>query len=290
MKFETTIREPAEIADIGLHSGQKVNLRILPARSGSGVRFVRTDLENFEIPADWRHVAKVSYATSLMRKGVLLSTTEHLLSAIYACGIDNIRIEADNLEVPILDGSALPFVALLRTAGRKQLRRHRRYIKILRTVEVTVGEKRIRIDPADEFRVTCRTDYEHRLAGPDEVTITVTSPVYERLIAPARTFGFEADLDTMRDMGLIRGATLKNAVCFGATDVLNPEGLRFPDECCRHKVLDLIGDLALIGHPFLGHITVERGGHALHAAAVQKIMSDSSCYEEITFAGRTTRA
>ena len=221
MKFETTILRPIDATGIGLHSGQKVNLQLLPARSGSGILFVRTDLENFEIPADWRHVAKVSYATSLMRKGVLLSTTEHLLSAIYACGIDNIRIETDNLEVPILDGSALPFVKLLQTAGRKQLRRHRKYLKILRPVRLDMGEKQIRIDPADEFRVTCRTDYRHRLAGPDEVAITITSQTYERLIAPARTVGFEADLTTMRDMGLIRGATLQNAVCFGSTDIKN---------------------------------------------------------------------
>lgn len=288
MQFETTILRPIEVTGIGLHSGQKVNLRILPARAGSGIRFVRTDLENFEIPADWRHVAKVSYATSLMRKGVLLSTTEHLLSAVYASGIDNVRIETDNLEVPILDGSALPFVSLLQTAGRKQLRRHRRYLKILRPVKLVVGEKQIQIDPADDFRVTCRTDYGHRLAGPDEVAITITSHTYERLIAPARTFGFESDLTTMRDMGLIRGATLKNAVCFGPDDVLNQEGLRFPDECCRHKVLDLIGDFALIGRPLLGHITVDRGGHALHAAAVQKIMGDSSCHTEITSTTHTT--
>ena len=184
MKFETTILRPVEVAGIGLHSGQQVNLRILPARSGSGIRFVRVDLENFEIPADWRHVAKVSYATSLMRKGVLLSTTEHLLSAIYASGVDNVRIEIDNLEVPILDGSALPFVALLRTAGRKQLRRHRRYLKILQPVKLVVDEKQIRIDPADEFRVTCRTDYGHRLAGPDEVAMTITPQSMSALSLP----------------------------------------------------------------------------------------------------------
>ena len=152
---------------------------------------------------------------------------------------------------------------------------------------MVVDEKQIRIDPADEFRVTCRTDYGHRLAGPDEVAMTITPQSYERFIASARTFGFEADLTTMRDMGLIRGATLKNAVCFGSADVLNPEGLRFPDECCRHKVLDLIGDFALIGRPLLGHITVNRGGHALHAAAVQKIMSDRMYYTEIKSATPT---
>ena len=282
MQFETTTVEPVETAGVGLHSGQDVSLRILPASSGSGIVFVRTDLELFEIPADWRHVARVSYATSLMRKGVLLSTTEHLLSALYAAGIDNVKIEIDNLEVPILDGSAQPFAELLQAAGVKRLRRRRRYLRIVRPVEIIEGSKRIAIEPADEFRITCRTDYGHPLAGHDEVTLRVETEDYARLIAPARTFGFEADLEKMRDMGLIRGAGLDNAVCFSPEGVLNPGGLRFPDECCRHKLLDVIGDLALLGRPLLAHVSVERGGHALHAALVQKMMHDPSCYEEVT--------
>ena len=288
MQFETTTVEAVETAGVGLHTGQDVSLRILPASSGSGIVFVRTDLDSFEIPADWRHVARVSYATSLMRKGVLLSTTEHLLSALYAVGVDNARIEIDNLEVPILDGSAHPFVELLRGAGIKQSRRQRRYLRIVRPVEIVEGDKRISIGPADEFRITCRTDYGHPLAGPDEVELCVAGDDYGRLIAPARTFGFEADLHTMRDMGLIRGAGLDNAVCFSPDGVLNPGGLRFPDECCRHKLLDLIGDLALLGRPLLANVTVDRGGHALHAALVQKIMHDASCYEEIPWSAVET--
>ena len=282
MQFETTTVEVVETAGVGLHSGQDVSLRILPAPSGSGVVFVRTDLESFEIPADWRHVARVSYATSLMRKGVLLSTTEHLLSALYAAGIDNVKIEIDNLEVPILDGSAKPFAELLQAAGVKRLRRRRRYLRIVRPVEIVEGSKRIAIEAADEFRITCRTDYGHPLAGRDEVTLRVEAEDYARLIAPARTFGFEADLEKMRDMGLIRGAGLDNAVCFTPEGVLNPGGLRFPDECCRHKLLDVIGDLALLGRPLLAHVSVERGGHALHAALVQKMMHNPSCYELVT--------
>ena len=282
MKFETTTVEPVEIDGVGLHTGQKATMRIFPAPSSSGIRFIRTDLDNFEIPADWRHVARVSYATSLMHKGVLLSTTEHLLSALYASSIDNARIEITNLEVPIVDGSAQPFVELLKKAGLRHLRRHRRYLRIRTAVEIVVGAKRIKVVPADEFRVTCRTDYRHRLAGAHEIDIEVNPVIYANQIARARTFGFEADLEVMRNMGLIRGAHLDNAVCFSQDGILNSDGLRFKDECCRHKVLDLIGDLALIGRPLLGHITVERGGHALHAALVQRIMHDTSCYEEIT--------
>ncbi len=283
MQFETTTIHPVEAHGLGLHSGVPVSIRILPARSGTGIVFHRTDLDGFTIPAQWKYVARVSYATSLMREGVLLSTTEHLLSVLYSLGIDNVRIEINNLEVPILDGSGLEFVKLLRRAGVKTLRRPRRYLRIGRPVEVREGSKRIRIEPADEFEIDCSTSYDHPLAGPQRVQFSVTPQCYAREIAPARTFGFERDLALMRDMGLIRGATLENAVCFGEEGILNPGGLRFPDECCRHKVLDLIGDLALLGRPFVGRVIAERAGHAMHAALVQKIMEDSSCYDLLTW-------
>ena len=279
MRFETTIVRPVEASGIGLHSGLQASVRILPAAASSGIIFVRTDLESFEIPAQWKHVARVSYATSLMRKGVLLSTTEHLLSALYGMGIDNARVEIDNLEVPIFDGSALPFATLLRQADVQSLRRRRRFLKIVRPLEVRDGQKLVTVLPSHEFRITCRTDYNHPLAGAEQIEMEVSSGSYSREIAPARTFGFEDELGRMRDMGLIRGASLDNAVCFTHDGVLNPGGLRFPDECCRHKVLDLIGDLALIGRPMLGHVIAERAGHAMHAALVNKIMHDPSCYE-----------
>ncbi len=280
MHFQTTILRPVDASGIGLHSGLNASIRILPAAASSGIVFVRTDLESFEIPAQWKHVARVSYATSLMRNGVLLSTTEHLLSALYGMGIDNARIEIDNLEVPIVDGSALPFAALLRQAGLQRLRRRRRYLKIVRPLEIREGQKLVSVLPFDEFRITCRTDFNHPLAGSQQIEMEVFSS-YCSEIAPARTFGFEGELDRMRDMGLIRGATLDNAICFTRDGVLNPGGLRFPDECCRHKVLDLIGDLALIGRPILGHVIAERAGHAMHAALVNKIMHDPSCYEVV---------
>jgi UDP-3-O-[3-hydroxymyristoyl] N-acetylglucosamine deacetylase len=227
-------------------------------------------------------VAKVSYATSLMRQGVLLSTTEHLLSVLYSMGIDNARVEIDNLEVPILDGSGQPFVKLLQKAGVKRLRRRRRLLRILRPVEVEDHGKRIAVVPHESFRITCETNYGHPLAGRQVLELELTPDDYARSIAPARTFGFSDDLDRMRDMGLIRGATLDNAICFNGSAILNPGGLRFPDECCRHKVLDLIGDLALIGRPLLGHVIAERAGHAMHTALVHKIMHDPSCYQVVT--------
>lgn len=281
-----------EATGVGLHSGVPVSIRIVPAPVSTGIVFVRTDLENFQVPASWRHVARVSYATSLMRQGVLISTTEHLLSVFYSMGIDNAYVEIDNLEVPILDGSGQPFVRLIREAGTRQYRRKRRYLRIRRPISVEDKGKRISIVPADSFCLTCDTDYPSPV-GRQSLEMEVTPENYAKEIAFARTFGWQTDLEQMRNMGLIRGASLENAVCFTPDGVLNPEGLRAPDECCRHKALDLIGDLALLGRPLLGHVIAERAGHAMHAALVARIMSDPSLYEILTFdelASRVTQA
>jgi UDP-3-O-[3-hydroxymyristoyl] N-acetylglucosamine deacetylase len=281
MQFETTLQRPVQTSGIGLHSGVPVNLRLTPAPAGSGIVFRRTDLDYFPIPARWNHVARVSYATSLMRQGVLISTTEHLLSTLYSFGIDNACVELDNLEVPILDGSGKPFVDLLRAAGVRTLRRKRKFLRIRRPVTVEDGLKRISIIPDDVFRLTCDIDFPAPI-GKQSLEMVVTPERYASELSPARTFGFERELDQLREMGLIRGASLESGVCFTQTGVLNPEGLRFPDECCRHKALDLIGDLALIGRPLLGHVIAERAGHAMHTALVAKIMSDPSLYDLVT--------
>jgi UDP-3-O-[3-hydroxymyristoyl] N-acetylglucosamine deacetylase len=282
MQFETTLQRAVEVSGIGLHSGVPVKLRITPAPAGTGIVFRRADLDFFPISASWKHVARVSYATSLMRQGVLISTTEHLLSTLYSFAIDNASIEIDNLEVPILDGSGKPFVDLLRKAGVRTLRRKRKYLRVRRPVTVEDGLKRISILPDDQFRLTCDIDFPEPI-GKQSIEMVVTPERYAADLSPARTFGFEHELDQLREMGLIRGATLESAVCFARNGVLNPEGLRFPDECCRHKALDLIGDLALIGRPLLGHVIAERAGHAMHTALVAKIMSDPSLYEIVTF-------
>jgi UDP-3-O-[3-hydroxymyristoyl] N-acetylglucosamine deacetylase len=218
----------------------------------------------------------------LMRQGVLISTTEHLLSVFYSMGIDNVYVEIDNLEVPILDGSGAPFVRLIEEAGIRQYRRKRRYLRIRRPISVEDKGKRISILPADSFRLTCETDYPAPI-GRQSLEMEVTPTNYAQRIAFARTFGWQQDLDQMRNMGLIRGASLENAVCFTPTGPLNPEGLRAEDECCRHKALDLIGDLALLGRPLLGHVIAECAGHKLHAALVARIMSDPALYEILTF-------
>ena len=293
LRFETTVAQPVSAQGVGLHSGVPVTITIQPAPVGTGIVFRRTDLSNFELPASWRHVARVSYATSLMRQGVLISTTEHLLSVLYSMGVDNAYIDIDNLEVPILDGSGLPFVKLLEQAGLQTYKKRRKYLRIVKPVTVEQGNKRISILPADSFLLSCDIYFDHPLVGRQSMELELTPERYADEIAAARTFGFEYELDQMRNMGLIRGADLTNAVCFDREKVLNPGGLRFPDEPCRHKILDLIGDLALIGRPLLGHVIAERAGHAMHAALVARIMQDSSLYETITFdqlASRVTHA
>ena len=284
MIYQTTIRKPVKVEGIGLHHGAPVRLRLVPAPPDTGIVFVRTDLDNTKIKASWDFVKRVSYATSLMHpKGIFISTTEHLLSVLYSMRIDNAFVELDNLELPILDGSGQGFIDLLRQAGVRESRRLRRYMRILKPISVESNDKRVSIVPSDSFRLKCHIFYKHPLVGEQNLEIEVTPEAYAREIAPARTFGFEGELDQMRDMGLIRGASLENAVCFTQTGVANTAGLRFADECCRHKALDLIGDLALIGRPLLGTVVAEKAGHAMHVALANKLMSDPSFYEIVTF-------
>lgn len=277
-----TIERAVETSGVGLHSGVAVKMRLEPAPAGTGIVFRRTDLGGFEVPANWQYVQRVSYATSLMRQGVLISTTEHLLSVLHSVGLDNVYIDIDNLEVPILDGSGLPFVKMIEQAGLKKTRRRRRYLKILRKAEVETPGKRISIEPSERFDIECEVFFDHPLVGRQRRKMSLPWKGYASEIAPARTFGFAGELEQMRNMGLIRGATLDSAVCFEPDRVLNPGGLRFEDEPCRHKILDLIGDLALLGRQILGKVKAERAGHAMHYALVAKIMSDSSLYEVVT--------
>jgi UDP-3-O-[3-hydroxymyristoyl] N-acetylglucosamine deacetylase len=230
-------------------------------------------LDNFTIEASGRNVARVSYATSLMKQGVLLSTTEHLLAAIYSSGLDNVFIDIDAIEVPILDGSAEPFLQLLDAAGIRKLRRRRRYLKITRPVEVIEADRRIGIYPADEFHVQCYVDFPHPLVGTQQIEMVVEPDSFRSLLARARTFCFERDIEPLRSMGLIRGGSLENAIVLTDEGVLNGP-LRYPDEFGRHKALDLIGDLALVGLPLRGRVEAHKAGHALHTQLVSRVLSD----------------
>lgn len=278
--FEQTLNSPIDFSGAGLHSGAPVQMRLLPAPAGCGIVFRRTDLDNFEIPARGRNVAKVSYATSLMRQGVLISTTEHLLSAFIGMGVDNVIVELDNLELPILDGSALPYVDAFRRIGLKTQRRRREYLRILKSVEVREGDKFIGVYPGKGYSVSYKIDFPPPI-GCQGFVVDLATPSYGALIAPARTFGFKEDEQKLRNMGLIRGVSESSAIILDRKGVLNGP-LRFEDEFVRHKVLDLIGDLALAGHHILGHVVAERAGHAMHTALVSRLLKDRSAWELTT--------
>jgi UDP-3-O-[3-hydroxymyristoyl] N-acetylglucosamine deacetylase len=282
--FQTTIARVVSVEGVGLHTGVSSRIRLMPAPPDRGIVFRRIDLDNFSIEAQEYNVARVSYATSLMKQGVLLSTTEHLLAAIYSYGVDNIYIDIDAIEVPILDGSAEPFMEMLERAGIRKLRRKRRYLRVLKPFEVMEADRarpghirRIGVYPADEFRVRCYVDFAHPLVGQQEVEMVVDPGTFRHLLAHARTFCFERDIEPLRSMGLIRGGSLENAIVLTNNGVMNGP-LRFPDEFGRHKALDLIGDLALAGLPLLARVEAHEAGHALHTQLVSRLLADASLW------------
>jgi len=280
--LEQTIAAAMEFSGIGLHSGAPVRMRLLPATAGSGIVFRRTDLDNFEISAIGRNVAKVSYATSLMKQGVLISTTEHLLSALIGMGIDNVIVELDNLELPILDGSALPYIQAFASVGIKQQRRRREYLRIVKAIEVRENNKFIGVYPGDGYSISYDIDFPPPI-GRQGFALDLSRGDYGSHIAPARTFGFKEDEQKLRDMGLIRGVSPSSAIIVTRDGVENGP-LRFEDEFVRHKVLDLIGDLALAGRHILGRVVAERAGHAMHTALVSRLLKDRSAWELVTLA------
>jgi UDP-3-O-[3-hydroxymyristoyl] N-acetylglucosamine deacetylase len=274
---------------IGLHSGAPVSIRIIPAPTGTGIVFRRIDLDGFEVEAISRNVARVSYATSLMKNGVLISTTEHLLSAFIGVGVDNAIVELDNLELPILDGSALHFVELILKAGIRKQRRQRKYLKILQELEMREGNKVISVHPADSYTVSYSINFPHPLIGKETFQVELSNGSYLKHIAGARTFGSREDEKAMRNMGLIRGASRENCIVLTRDGIENGP-LRFPDEFVRHKVLDLVGDLALLGKPILGKIVADRAGHAMHTALVSRILRDNTLWEEVTLSEEANNA
>ena len=282
--FQSTIARESSAHGVGLHTGVHGQVRLVPAPADTGIVFRRVDLDNFTIEAQGQNVARVSYATSLMKQGVLLSTTEHLLAAIYSCGIDNIFIDIDSIEIPILDGSAEPFMAMLEHSGMRRLRRKRRYLKVLQPLEVVEGDRRIGIYPSEHFDVCCYVDFPHPEVGQQQVELAVNPESFRNFLARARTFCFERDIEPLRAMGLIRGGSLDNAIVLTDHGVMNGP-LRFPDEFGRHKALDLIGDLALVGLPLLARVEAHKAGHSLHTQLVSQLLADPSRWTITTEAG-----
>lgn len=271
-----TIAEKISCTGRGVHSGRVVQLTLHPARVDTGIVFRRVDHPGArELRLGPQLVSSTSFATRIGEGDSAIGTVEHLLAALRGLGIDNARVEVDGPEVPVMDGSAASFVYLIRAAGVYPQKARRRVIRIRRPIEIRDGDRRIRVEPARSFRVSYRIEYPHPAIGRQEIREFGVDPrSFEREIARARTYGFLRDVDALRGAGFARGASLENTVVLDDRGVLNPEGLRFPDEFVRHKVLDLVGDLALLGMPVLGHVRVERGGHALHQRLVRAIHAE----------------
>jgi UDP-3-O-[3-hydroxymyristoyl] N-acetylglucosamine deacetylase len=279
MAYRRTLMREVGCTGIGLHTGKAVQLTLKPAPAETGIGFVRTDI-GVEIPAQLGSLAHCDHATTLSSDGASIGTIEHLLSALYALGVDDVRVEVNGPEVPILDGSAAPFVILIHEAGLRPQAVPRRYLKIREAVEVVRGSKWVRLSPAEHLRVTYAISFDHPLLRHQAVSLRVTSTSFVEEIAPARTFGFLREVEAMRRSGLALGGSLENAVVIGESGILNK--LRFPDEFVRHKVLDAIGDLALIGYPLIGHLEASRGGHALHASLAQELMARPDAWALVT--------
>jgi UDP-3-O-[3-hydroxymyristoyl] N-acetylglucosamine deacetylase len=277
MHAQRTIRRSISCAGIGLHSGSKVTLSLKPAPANSGIRFRRSDLGGLEVPATVRHVGGIRLATGLAREAVRVDTVEHLLAALVSLGVDNVIVELNSPEVPIMDGSAAPFIYLLQEAGLKTLQGTRKYLKVQRPLSLARGDKRIALYPSDHFKVTYSIAFDHPLLRHQSRTIRMTEDAFVDEIAPARTFGFLKEVEMMRQQGLALGGSLENAIVIGDTGVLN-NALRFEDEFVRHKILDVIGDMALVGYPLIGHLVAHRGGHALHTEFAAKVLEEQDAW------------
>jgi len=276
---QTTLAGPVEASGIGLHTAVPVNVRLMPAPPDTGYVFKRTDLGGFEIPATVESVAHCSYATTLMRTGVMLSTVEHLLAALRGCGIDNAYIEVDNLEVPIMDGSSEAFAEMIESVGVAEQPLARRALLVRETVSAVSGNRSITIEPADNYEIDCTIDFAHPLIGVQHRSVTLDNGSFAKDIASARTFGFIEEVEALRRANLIRGGSLDNAIVLTKHGMLNQTGLRFADEFVRHKILDIIGDLALLGMPILGRVRAERSGHLLHASLMSSLLRNRAAWE-----------
>ena len=276
---QTTISQSIETGGIGLHTGVEVSLKLKPAPENTGYVFVRTDLDDFEIPASAEYVSHCSYATTLVRKGVLLSTCEHLLAALRGFGVDNCFIELDSIEIPILDGSSENWIELIEAASIVEQNAPKHFLKILEKVEFEHGDRRICVEPADKYEIDCAIDFPHPFIRRQHYFFELKNGSFGREIAAARTFGFTAEIEMLRRANLALGGSLDNAIVLTPDGMLNERPLRFRDEFVRHKILDIIGDFALLGMPFLGKLTARKSGHAVHASLMSKLLKTESAWE-----------
>lgn len=276
---QTTLAKSISVSGTGLHTGVPVSMSLRPAPENTGYVFVRKDLDDFELPASVEYISHCSYATTLLRNGVVLSTCEHLLSALRGSGIDNCFIDLDNIEIPILDGSSENFVELIERAGVVTQEAPRRFLKVLSRVEFSQGDRRMSIEPADGFVIDCAIEFTHPFINRQSYRFVLAEDSFAREIASARTFGFTHEIEMLRRANLALGGSLDNAIVLTPEGMLNETPLRFQDEFVRHKILDLIGDLALLGMPLIGRVEAERSGHAVHAAMMAKLLNTKGAWE-----------
>lgn len=274
-----TVNTKVSISGIGLHSGIYTKVELRPAPAGSGITFVRADLDGLRIPALQASTTALDYATTVGKDDVAVGTVEHLLAAVVASGITDVDIQIDGPEVPIVDGSALPFVHLIDAAGVRTLAAEIPVLRITQPIEVIEGQKSIRIVPSNRLVIKYKIEFDHPVIGRQSVHFDFAHESFAKKIAGARTFGFARDVEKMRAAGLARGGSVENAIVLDDRGVMNGP-LRFRDEFVRHKVLDLVGDLALVGRPIVGEITAFRGGHALHSRFVEKIIAAAEAQQE----------
>ncbi|HMJ07581.1 MAG TPA: UDP-3-O-acyl-N-acetylglucosamine deacetylase [Pyrinomonadaceae bacterium] len=276
---QITLANEIEATGVGLHTGVPVNLKLRPAPENTGYVFVRTDLDDFEIPASVEYISHCSYATTLMRRGVVLSTCEHLLSALRGSGVDNCFIELDNIEIPIMDGSSEDFIELIKKSGVIEQNSLRRFFRVLKKVEFDENGRRMSIEPSDVYEIDCMIDFPHPFINRQSFHFVFNNGSFGEQIASARTFGFTHEIEMLRKANLALGGSLENAIVLTPDGMLNEQPLRFADEFVRHKILDIIGDFALLGMPVLGKITAEKSGHAVHASLMSKLLKAEHAWE-----------
>jgi len=285
--YQTTINKPVELVGIGLHKGTPVRLRLEPMQSNSGIVFYRSDVD-VAIPLIPQNVVDTKMATVIGKDGVVISTIEHMLSAVYAYGIDNLKVIVDADEIPVMDGSSASFCMLLDEAGIQELDKPKKVMRIIKEVIVQEGEKYVKLSPSSDLKYDFTIKFSHPVINKQEYVLELTKESYKKEIARARTFGFLHEVQYLRSKGLALGGTLENAIVLDEKKILNPEGLRFPDEFVRHKILDAIGDMSLIGMNFVGNYEAMAGSHDLNHKLTLELLSSPENYEVVELVGEKT--
>lgn len=284
MIYQQTIKKSVKLTGIGLHSGANVKMTIQPAAINSGIRFVRTDINPVALfPANSSQIKDTRFATTIGTKTGVVSTVEHLMAAFFSSGIDNAIVQIEGPEVPAMDGSAYPFIKALKDTGLAKQEAEKKYINILKKIEIRSDDKYIAVEPWSSFAVEVEVDFKHPVISRQKVAMELSPCLFEKHISKARTFGFLKEVELLKKNGLARGGSLDNAVVVGDDGVLNPDGLRYSDEFARHKALDLIGDMYLLGCPIIGKLTAYKSGHTLHQALMEALKRDTSAWELTSF-------